>query len=405
MGLLNPDGKIKPGSKQTSVGLDAGSRLRRAWTSGSWRSWASILVGLTILLPLALSQNRERDSWPQFRNTPNLAGVASAPLPDKLRLLWTYEAGESVESSAAIFGGTVFFGTQGGELVALDLHKGSLRWKYRTVEPIGESSPCVGDGRVFVGDLGGVLHAVEAGTGRGLWTFKTQSEIKSSPVLVGKMVLVGSYDEHLYCLSAETGKLVWKFRISGPVHCTAGVSEGLAYISGCDETFRAIRIADGKEAFNVPSEAYTGASPAFLGQTAYFGTFNNEVLAVDMQARRILWRYSHPQRHFPFYASVALAGDKVIAGGRDKMVHCLRAKTGEALWTFATRAKVDSSPAVAGDRVYVGSNDGRFYVLDLGKGTKVWEFNAGAPLSASPAIAEGRVVIGSQDGQVFCFGG
>jgi outer membrane protein assembly factor BamB len=77
---------------------------------------------------------------------------------------------------------------------------------------------------------------------------------------------------------------------------------------------------------------------------------------------------------------------------------------GKSAWTFATRARVESSPAIAGGRVFVGSNDGRFYVLSLANGAKLWEFNAGAPLSASPAIANGRIVIGSQDGRLYCFG-
>jgi outer membrane protein assembly factor BamB len=86
------------------------------------------------------------------------------------------------------------------------------------------------------------------------------------------------------------------------------------------------------------------------------------------------------------------------------MIHCLSTATGKALWTFSTRARVESSPAIAGGRVYVGSNDGRFYVLDLSSGAKVWEFNAGAPLAASPGLGSGRVVIGAQDGRLYCFG-
>ena len=101
----------------------------------------------------------------------------------------------------------------------------------------------------------------------------------------------------------------------------------------------------------------------------------------------------------------ALVDGKVVIGGRDKMVHCLNAATGKALWTFRTNARVESSPAIAGGKVYVGSNDGRFYVLDLAKGTKLWEFNAGGAMSASPAIASGRVVIGDQNGKLYCFGG
>ena len=98
-----------------------------------------------------------------------------------------------------------------------------------------------------------------------------------------------------------------------------------------------------------------------------------------------------------------MTSNRVVVGGRDKLVHGLNT-AGKADWTFATNARVESSPAIAGDRVFVGSNDGRLYVLNLANGGKLWEFNAGAPLSASPAIANGRIVIGSQDGRLYCFG-
>jgi outer membrane protein assembly factor BamB len=202
-------------------------------------------------------------------------------------------------------------GSQSSDLIALDLQKGTLRWKYRTKEGIGESSPCVAGGVVYVGDLSGVLHAVQTADGKELWTFKTGSEIKSSPVVVDNKVLVGSYDENLYCVAARTGELVWKFRTNGPVHGTPGVAEGLAYIAGCDEVFRGIRIADGKEAFEVSTGAYTGASPALVPGFAYFGTFNNDVLGLDLRARRIVWRYEHPERQFPYYSSSAVAEGRV----------------------------------------------------------------------------------------------
>ena len=85
-------------------------------------------------------------------------------------------------------------------------------------------------------------------------------------------------------------------------------------------------------------------------------------------------------------------------------MHCLDARTGKALWTFATGSRVESSPAVAGRRVFFGSNDGRLYVLDILSGKTLWEFEAGAALSSSPAIGGGRVVIGAQDGVLYCFG-
>jgi outer membrane protein assembly factor BamB len=124
---------------------------------------------------------------------------------------------------------------------------------------------------------------------------------------------------------------------------------------------------------------------------------------VNLRERRIVWRYEHPQRKFPYYSSAAVFNNRIVVGGRDKLVHCLNS-AGKSLWTFTTRARVESSPAISGNRVFVGSNDGRFYVLSLNSGAKLWEFNAGAAISASPAIAKGRIVVGAQDGRLYCFG-
>jgi outer membrane protein assembly factor BamB len=100
----------------------------------------------------------------------------------------------------------------------------------------------------------------------------------------------------------------------------------------------------------------------------------------------------------------AMANGRVILGGRDKSIHAIDVKTGKAAWTFATRARVDSSPVIVGGRVYVGSSDGRLYVLDADSGKQLWEFDAGSALTASPAVAAGRLVIGSQDGRVYVLG-
>ena len=363
--------------------------------------WAvpTLIVVLLLAGPL-----RAADEWPQFRGNPQLTGVTSATIPSTLKLLWTYDAGDSIESSAAIADGSVYVGVDSADLLAIDLQTGKLRWKYRAKDGIGESSPAVHDGVVYIGDLSGLLHAVRAADGKALWTFKTGAEIRSSPVVTGDRILIGSYDGSLYCLSARDGKMLWKFTTGYYVHSTPMVSGGIAYVAGCDEVFRGIRIADGKQLFQLSSGGYTGASPALLDLWAYFGTFNNEMLGTDLRRKRIVWRYEHPERHFPFYSSAAAAADRIVVGGRDKLVHCLNAKTGKAIWTFATRARVDSSPAIVDGRVCVGSNDGRLYVLDLMTGKKVWEFEAGSPLSASPAIAAGRVVIGSQDGKLYCLG-
>ncbi len=393
--------------------LDAGARRRGAVHLGP-KPFVRVGPGevkARVLLPFIVAATAARGApggpsgWPQFRGGPELTGVATGMgLPQRLRVLWTFEAGEAVESSAAIAEGAVFVGTRAG-LVALDLATGKPRWTYKAGSlGIGESSPAVAEGTVYVGDLDGTIHAVSAADGQKRWSFKTGNEVKSSPVVAGKRVLVGSYDGNLYALDAATGAVAWKVPTEGPVHGTPAISNGIAYVTGCDQHFRGVRIADGKVLADVGSGAYTGASPALAGGRAFYGTFENEVLAVDLRAARVAWRYRPADRQFPFYSSAAVAGGKVVLGGRDKRVHAIDAASGTAAWTFATQGRVESSPAIAAGRVYVGSNDGRLYVLDLATGRKLTEWHAGAAISASPAIAGGRLVIGAHDGRIYCLG-
>jgi outer membrane protein assembly factor BamB len=208
--------------------------------------------------------------------------------------------------------------------------------------------------------------------------------VKSSPTLVDDFVLIGSYDTHLYALDRNTGKLRWKLETEEPVHATPAVQNGVIYIAGCDEHFRAVRLTDGKTLFDIPLDAYTGASTLVDGERAYVGTFAAEVFAIDVRSRKIVWRYRDSDGEFPYYSSAAVDKGHVIVGGRDKVIHAIE--------------------TTSGGRVYVGSSDGKLYVLDAATGEKRWEFDAGAAITASPAIAAGRIVIGAQDGRLYCFG-
>src|SRR5947207_4282179 len=100
------------------------------------RQGASGLLLFLLLLPVLWAA----DEWPQFRGNPQLTGVAGTTVPANLSLLWTYEAGDSIESSAAISAVSVYVGLQSANLLAIDLGAGTLRWKYSSQEVNGISA-------------------------------------------------------------------------------------------------------------------------------------------------------------------------------------------------------------------------------------------------------------------------
>jgi outer membrane protein assembly factor BamB len=375
----------------------------------------SIIVNVMCSLLFAAEAKLPGDAaWPSFRRDLSQTGVATSPLPEKLELLWETAVGDQVVATCAIVGERVYVPSLSGELVCLNRRDGKAIWAYKSVEKVEansippgfKSSPTVANGTVYLGDEDGVFHAIDAQTGEGRWKYTTEGEIYSCAAVVGERVLFGSYDNCLYCLNRADGELVWKFETQGYVHCSPAVVEGRTFIAGCDEHLRIIDVETGKEIADLPLQTYLIASPAVLGDVLYVGTYGSELVAVDWKKVEEVWRKRTSDAEAPIHSSAAVTDERVVVGGRDKLVTAFDRKTGKKAWSFSTRGKVDSSPVVVGDRVFVGSSDGNLYELSLADGTERWKFNAGKPISAGPAVGEGVLVVGSEsrDGKVYCFG-
>jgi hypothetical protein len=165
-------------------------------------------------------RGRLAQDWPQFRGNARLTGVTAAPVPATLKVLWTWEAGDVIESSAAIAGGVVYVGVGNGD--SRGARPGDRQAQVE-IQDRSDDRRVLARGRgglVYIGDLNGIVHAVNAADGKGVWKFKTFSEIKSSPVVSGDQVLIGSYDQSLYSINAKTGKenVGLQDKWSGPLH-------------------------------------------------------------------------------------------------------------------------------------------------------------------------------------------
>ncbi len=362
------------------------------------------IIGLVVSLALAGVAVGE-EGWPLFRGNAQLTGVAPPTLPEKLDLLWTFAAGEGIESTAAINAAsrTVYVAALDSQLYALDLDSGALRWQYRAGDEI-KSSPSLVDGIVYIGDESGLFHAVDAGTGERRWTFQAEAGITSSANYRDDRLFFGGYDQYLYCLAAADGTQLWRFETGGYIHGMPALIGDKVAVAGCDGFLRLLDITDGSEQTQIPLGAYVGSSAAVHKGWAYVGTFGNQILGIDLAQGQVGWTYQHPVRQFPFYASAAVTDQYLVIGGRDKLVHALHPQSGEPLWSFAAQARVDSSPVIVGERVFFGTDGGVLMALDLATGQEQWRFATGAAIAASPAVAAGRLVIGATDGQLYVFG-
>ncbi|HRX81409.1 MAG TPA: PQQ-binding-like beta-propeller repeat protein, partial [Pirellulaceae bacterium] len=306
---------------------------------------------LFIVATCLLSDNTKAESiekaWPLFRGNSHATGVASAQLPTSLSLLWKFEVKDGAfEGTAAIAGDVAFIGDLDGTVYALDLKSGAKKWEYKT-EAGFIASPAIRDGFVFIGDYDGRFYCLDAAEGKLQWGFDTGAEIDSCANFYQGNVLVGSQDATLYCLDAKSGKLVWKHTIDDQIRCSPTIVEDRVFLAGCDGKLHILDLKEGKDIAQVEIGGPTGVTPAVVGDFVYFGTEGGEFLCINWKEASVAWTFAG-KTSTSYRSSAAASNEQVIVGSRAKRVHSLNPKTGEELWTFAAKQRIDSSPVIVG---------------------------------------------------------
>ena len=85
----------------------------------------------------------------------------------------------------------------------IDAASGEQRWVFDAKGGI-DSSPAVSGDTVLFGTLANRVHALDLHTGAERWGFSTDDWVDSSPAIWGRLIVFGSYDGHLYGLEFDT---------------------------------------------------------------------------------------------------------------------------------------------------------------------------------------------------------
>jgi outer membrane protein assembly factor BamB len=149
--------------------------------------------------------------------------------PANASFRWQYAAGSPITAAPAVgTDGTVFFGTQDGQLHALNAD-GSLRWRFRTGGRI-QSSPAVGtDGVVYFGSDDRGIYAVGP-DGHRRWAAQAGGIVTASPVIApDDTVIIGSQDGRMYAFWPN-GIRRWDFLAESAIQSSACIgADGMVY--------------------------------------------------------------------------------------------------------------------------------------------------------------------------------
>jgi outer membrane protein assembly factor BamB len=277
-----------------------------------------------------------------------------------------------------------------GRLYCLERPTGKVLWKFDNDGELKAvfSTPYLADGKLYIGegyhqDRRCKLFCLDAATGSKLWEFKTKSHTESSPTVANGKVYIGAGDDGLYCLNAQTGEPVWNYpdvhvdaapAVAGNrVFCGSGVGD-----IHKDTAIFCLNSDTGKQIWRMPMELPVWGSPAVDGDSVFYGIGNGNFLEdADKPAGALL---------------------------------CVKAETGQRIWSYTVPNGILARPAVDQQMVYFACRDKHCYAIDRTDGKLRWKKNLGSPVVAAPALAGGCPHCGSgqslyavaSGGQVFC---
>jgi outer membrane protein assembly factor BamB len=385
--------------------------------------------------------------WPAFRGHDGSGVAAESDVPRR----WDATTGENIAwmtkiplpgtGSPVVWGDRVFLtgaDARREEVYCIDAGSGAVLWKKGLVvigsrmdppEPMqdtGFAAPTAAtDGRfVFVMFASGRVAAFDF-EGRQVWlkSFGPLDNIyghSSSVALFGDHVILqldqGYADQPLarvLALDAKSGRTVWETRRevdsswASPVVVTT--PSGPQLLLSATPFAAAYDPATGKEIWRADViYGEVAPSPIHLSGTAFFAQEDIGLVAIrtdgkgDVTKSHVAWTVPAGA---PDVTSPVCDGERIYMVTTSGTLTCIRAESGDVIWTRELEAEYYSSPSLAGGLLYLTDMDGVTVTLEPGdEFREVGRNRLGERVDASPAFAAGRIYLRGKD-HLFAIGG
>lgn len=242
--------------------------------------------------------------------------------------------------------GETLYAAGTGELVAVDLANGKVRWRQKS-EELWSAGPATDGKRVVVASLDGKVSCYDANDGEALWSVQVSSEVLAKPLLVDDKVIVRSNDGRVVALEASSGKTGWRFDRDVPLLTLRG-----------------------------------SAAPVAENGLVYVPADNGKVAALKIENGALLWEETpnisngrnELERVADIDGDIALDNGDLFVAGYNGQTSALAAATGSTLWTY-------QGPSVEGlsfdqRNLYLSDSESKVAALDRRSGAEIWKSDA-----------------------------
>ncbi len=306
---------------------------------------------------------------------------------------WSHELGATAPTALSVWHGIGYVGDEAGVLTALSIRTGKPVWTATERSAI-DSTPAISGADVVFGTAAGTVVALDARTGSPVWRTRTSSAVRSAPTVAGGDIYVGSDDGTVYCLRAANGAVIWRARLSGAVRGAVAVdlAADSVIVGDGSGAITALSAATGRSRWTFHTGGVVTAMPSVADGEVYVGSSDGTVYALSERDGARVWS---TQVGAAVSAGGVLTAGRYIVGDRDGNVVSLERKNGsiERVMRFGSAVV-----GLAGteDWLAVTTAAGRVWGV---KSSIVWEADV-APFAEAPTVVDGVVFTAAMNGTV-----
>jgi outer membrane protein assembly factor BamB len=206
---------------------------------------------------------------------------------------------EVSRTGVTVDGDTAFVGDNRGNVYAVDVATGKLRWSEKTggflANPLASA-----DGSVVVAIQGGRttrarLMALAEGDGSETWNIEIQGAalFATSPVIGDGQVIVGLSDQTVRAFDLSDGSERWSARLNGPVFFTGAPAltpDAVVVLDSFGQVYR-LDPATGERMWDFALNVSTPRTPVVVaGEHVLVATSTGQLVAIDLGSGRLVWK-------------------------------------------------------------------------------------------------------------------
>ncbi|WP_394144101.1 outer membrane protein assembly factor BamB family protein [Vibrio atypicus] len=340
-------------------------------------------------------------------------------------------------SSPKIDGELVYFGSDDGNFYAFNRKTKAKEWQFTTAGKV-RSIAAFAQNLVFFSSDDGLLYALSKESGVLVWKFNLDDKnierllpvnrspwdydySKSSPVIDGDTLYIGSANHHLYALSSKTGELKWSFKAQDRIRSTATFNHESVFVSSWDGNTYALNKETGALLWQHASNKRIVSDPALIGDKIIIGSRDTVIYALDTKQGNVQWQYQFGNGSWVESSAIRGENDNVfyIGSSDNKQLLKFDANTGKRIWEFITWGWTWGTPVYDNGVVYIGSTGAKsywttvkkgFFAVDAMTGEQRWQYKpkqienyVDGGVYGSVAVDEDAVYVPDLDGSIHIF--